>query len=226
MGLPTEVTGNNWPAGMSCAMGLASHTDDYPETFFEAAVRLNMLSSPLFTADLSHKRAGGFTFGQVDKSQYHGEMNITASTGPGWAVSSNFITVGESTPLGAYEYFLVDTATAMIALPHTIVNAYITSIPGWTQVDTVPYRYQLPCDAKMQDIHISFTDGGAVTIKGDTLLLTNYQGTGTCRSMVDWMDDGSKILGTPAFLSNFVEFRMNDEGTYQVGFATNLDYAS
>ncbi|WYZ44650.1 hypothetical protein EsH8_VII_001086 [Colletotrichum jinshuiense] len=183
-------------------------------TFFDTAK--SSLTSPLFTADLKHGKAGKYNFGYIDTTAYTGSVTYTtvSSANGWWQFTSSGYQVGSASFVSSSITGIADTGTTLLLLPSAVVTAYYKQITG-AKYDSSQGGYTFPCSATIP----AFTFGvgtARVTIPASYM---NYApiSTSTCfGGLQSNTGIGISIFGDVALKAAFVVF---NGGTKQLGWA-------
>ncbi|KAH8649374.1 eukaryotic aspartyl protease [Xylariales sp. PMI_506] len=218
----TEFTSDTSSDGL---LGLAfsnlnSVSPKAQNTFFDNIK--STLSSPLFTADLKHNKAGTYTFGKIDTTAYTGEITYTSvSLEPGyWTFDAAGYAIGSGAKVSETIKGIADTGTTLLYLPTAIVEAY------YKQVSSAKYNelqggYTLSCSAAAPAF--SFYIGSAkITIPGDYITFEPLTtGGATCFGGLQTNTGiGMNIFGDIALKAAFVVFEHAEGSTPRLGWAS------
>ncbi|KKY17526.1 putative aspartic endopeptidase pep1 [Phaeomoniella chlamydospora] len=187
-------------------------------TFFTNAIDQG-LPEALFTALLKHNEAGKYTFGELDSSQYSGDITYTdVDDSDGfWTFSPSGYAVGSgSTKSSSALTGIADTGTTLMLLDTSVASAY------WGQVSSASYTDEtwiFDCDDA--DSLPDFTlviEGYEAVVPGEYM---NYapNGDGTCYGGIQPDTSiGFAIYGDVFLKSQFVVFDKT-QSTPRLGFA-------
>ncbi|KAK5730818.1 hypothetical protein LTR15_000756 [Elasticomyces elasticus] len=192
------------------------------KTFFENI--MPRLALPLFTADLEEDASGTYTFGEIDKSEYSGDIHYTdVDTSNGfWEFKSKTYTVGGTTkPCGICSTAIADTGTSLMLIDDDILEDYYSQVAG-SVMDSTQGGYIYPCESELPDFGVAVGDYTAI-IKGAGI---NYAplGDGTCfGGLQSNQGQGVQIYGDVLFKNFFAVF---DGGNSSFGVAAKAEDAS
>ncbi|EFQ33654.1 eukaryotic aspartyl protease [Colletotrichum graminicola] len=184
-------------------------------TFFDTATP--QLSSPVFTADLKHNKAGKYNFGYIDNSAYTGSITYTSvdNSQGFWGFTSSGYQVGSSSFTKKSYEGIADTGTTLLLLPDSIVKAYYKQISG-AKYDSSQGGYVFPCAATPP----SFTFGvgsARITVPGSYMNFEAVSSSSCYGGIQSNSDIGFTIFGDIALKAAFVVF---DGGNTQLGWAS------
>lgn len=190
------------------------------KTFFDNVVA--DLSQPVFTAQLKSDSGGSYEFGNIDTSNFKGELNVVPidSSRGFWEFDSASASVNNKAVQINNGRAIADTGTSLMLVTNDLLTAYWGEVQGATlndQVGGVIY----PCNEKLPDLKIAVGNKMA-TVSGEHF---NFATVGTDQQSGDLFCFGGmqssgnipfSIYGDVFFKSNFVVF----EGTTpSLGFA-------
>jgi aspergillopepsin I len=176
------------------------------------------LKEPLFTAQLKHATAGSYQFGEVDKTQFTGELTMQkVDTSSGWwQFESQKVRIGNQETIhmnkGATPA-IADTGTSLLLMDDFVLKKYYEFVPG---VQLGDQGYTFPCDTELPDLHLGLGPDYMATIPGE---LINYQriGQNTCYGgLQSSQGQPIQILGDLLFKAQFTVFDMRGPS---IGFA-------
>lgn len=166
---------------------------------------------------LTHRSAGTYNFGFIDKSAYTGEIAYAPidSDNGFWTFTSKGFAVGSRTFIKTRIQGVVDTGSSLLTLPNSVTSRY------WTQVAGATYSvyeggYIFPCSATLPSF--SFGVGNTtVVVPGPYLNYVKLEDKANCYGGLQPSNgDGISIFGDVALKANFVVF---DAGNKQIGWA-------
>jgi Eukaryotic aspartyl protease len=184
IGLPTQVassfasdTASNGLVGLAFST-LNTVRPTQQKTFFANVSPL--LSSPVFTANLQHGTAGAYEFGNVDSTQFQGQLAtvpIDSTTGF-WQFTSQSIAVGNGQPQtvqGGTGTAIADTGTSLLIVDPAVVSAYWSQVDGAMNSATAG-GVVFPCNSALPDLSLAIGDSYMANISGS---LMNFAQAGT-----------------------------------------------
>lgn len=190
------------------------------KTFFDNI--LPSLSLPLFAVDLRGPgKASSMDIGKIDSTKYSGELVYTAADS---SLASWTIVIGgyaidgdvQKAPFSA----IVDTGSALMALPATIAVAYHRAIRS-AKWNIPAARWSVDCDATLPDLSLIIGDQ-LRTMPGS--LLKTESSPGSCQSAitpVGQFGEDSPSIGNIFMRSQYIVFASKDE-QYWVGFGQKV----
>jgi aspergillopepsin I len=98
-------------------------------TFFENVA--SQLKQNVFTANLEDGSAGSYTFGEIDSSQYSGDIHYTDidSTNGFWQFNSNTYTIGSTqSSCTTCSPAIADTGTSLLLVDDDVAKAYYAQV--------------------------------------------------------------------------------------------------
>jgi Eukaryotic aspartyl protease len=148
------------------------------KTFFDNV--LPDLSQPVFTASLKSGAAGAYEFGNIDNTQFQGQLTtVPVDNSRGfWQFPSAQFAVGNDamqTAAGGSGTAIADTGTSLMLVDANIVNAYYAQVQG-AQKSTAVGGVIFPCDTTLPDLKVAVGDNYVATISGK---LMNFARAGT-----------------------------------------------
>ncbi len=138
------------------------------KTFFDNV--LPNLSQPVFTASLKAGVAGAYEFGNIDKSQFQGDLTsvpVDATRGF-WQFGSAQFAVGNGTSQTASTgsgTAIADTGTSLMLMDDEIVQAYYAEVDGARQSPEVG-GFVFPCASVLPDLKVAVGDRYMAVISG------------------------------------------------------------
>ena len=189
------------------------------KTFFTNAVGQG-LPSALFTALLKKGEPGAYTFGELDDSQYTGEITYTDvdSSQGFWTFSPTSYSIGKESGSADASALtgIADTGTTLMLVDDAVVEEYYGQIKS-AENSAQNGGYSFDCDEDLPDFTLTIGDYDAV-VPGSFI---NYaaNGDGTCFGGIQSSSDiGFGIYGDIFLKSQFVVFD-NTKDTPRLGFA-------
>ena len=174
IGIPTNVSesfiGDVHSNGL-VGLGFSKINTIRPEqqkTFFDNI--LPNLAQPVFTASLKSGVVGAYEFGNVDATQFQGEITtvpVDISRGF-WEFGSAQFAIGDgavrtvSTGLGTA---IADTGTSLMLMDDEIVQAYYGEVEG-ASLDRRVGGFVFPCDEPLPDLQVAVGDSYMATVSG------------------------------------------------------------
>jgi Eukaryotic aspartyl protease len=148
------------------------------KTFFDNV--LPNLSQPVFTASLKSGVAGAYEFGNIDRSQFEGELTtapVDASRGF-WQFDSTRFAVGDGAPQTASAgsgTAIADTGTSLMLMDEAIVQAYYAKVDG-ARLNQQVGGFTFPCDSILPALTVAVGDKYMAKVSGK---LINFARAGT-----------------------------------------------
>jgi hypothetical protein len=141
------------------------------KTFFDNI--MPDLSQPVFTASLRAGVAGAYEFGNIDATQFQGELTtVPVDTSRGfWQFDSNRFVVGngsEQTATQGSGTAIADTGTSLMLMDDEIVQAYYADVKGSTNSAAVG-GVVFDCDAIMPDLQIAVGNNYMALVPGEVM---------------------------------------------------------
>lgn len=138
------------------------------KTFFDNV--LPDLAQPVFTASLRSGVAGAYEFGNIDRTQFQGELTtVPVDTTRGfWQFDSTKFAVGNDstqTASGGSGTAIADTGTSLMLMDDAIVEAYYANVKGAhksRRSDGIVFD----CDASLPDLKVAVGENYMATISG------------------------------------------------------------
>ncbi|KAK5117290.1 hypothetical protein LTR62_005907 [Meristemomyces frigidus] len=185
-------------------------------TFFENV--LDSLAQPVFTANLEDNSSGTYTFGEIDSTQYSGDIHFTPidkSQGFWQFDSSTYSVGGKTQQCTTCSPAIADTGTSLILVDDDVAQNYYAQVPS-AKMDQQQGGYVYDCAAQLPTFGIAIGDYIA-TLTGQQVTFANL-GDGTCFGGVQGnQGQGLQIYGD-MLLKNF--FAVFDAGNESFGIAT------
>ena len=186
------------------------------KTFFENV--MDQLEQPVFTANLKDNAAGLYTFGEIDTTQYTGDIHFTPidKSNGFWQFDSPSYTIGSTqSECSTCSPAIADTGTSLILLDDDVVKAYYSQVDG-ASVSQQQGGYTYDCNTALPALGIAIGSGYTAKINGADLTYANL-GDGTCfGGLQSNQGQGIQILGD-MFLKQF--FAVFDGGNESFGIA-------
>jgi len=220
IGLPTSVaesfvsdTASNGLVGLAFSK-LNTIRPQQQKTFFDNVV--GDLVQPIFAANLKHGVAGGYEFGNIDTTQFQGELTtVPVDSSQGfWEFSSTKVAVGngqvQKVP-DASGSAIADTGTSLMIVDPAVVQMYWSQVNG-AQNNDATGGIVFPCDSKLPDFQVAVGDTYMATIPGTLMNFARAgtdQNTGTPFCFGGLQSNGGsglQIYGDVFFKSQFVVF--------------------
>lgn len=187
------------------------------KTFFENI--MNDLVQPVFTANLEDNAAGSYTFGEIDTSQYSGDIHFTSidSSNGFWQFDSNTYSIGgTSNPCETCSPAIADTGTSLILLDDDIVQAYYSQISS-AQNSYAQGGYIYDCSDTLPSLGVAIGNSGfTATIQGSDMTFAEI-GDGTCFGGLQSNQGGGLQIMGDMLLKHF--FAVFDGGNESFGLA-------
>lgn len=138
------------------------------QTFFSTAVEQG-LPLALFTALLKRGEPGAYTFGEIDNTQFTGDITFTPvdSSQGFWTFTPDGLTVGTTSfnvPAGLLTG-IADTGTTLLLVLDEIASTYYAQVSG-AQFSNAFGAYLFPCSAALPDFTVDI-NGYSATVPGD-----------------------------------------------------------
>jgi Eukaryotic aspartyl protease len=138
------------------------------KTFFDNI--LPGLSQPVFTASLKSGVAGAYEFGNIDATQFQGEITTVPvdSTRGFWEFGSAQFAVGNGTVQTVSKgsgTAIADTGTSLMLMDDEIVQAYYREVEG-ANLDRRVGGIVFPCDKPLPDLKVAVGDSYMATVSG------------------------------------------------------------
>lgn len=138
------------------------------KTFFDNI--LPDLSQPVFTASLKSGVVGAYEFGNIDATQFQGEITtVPVDNSRGfWEFGSAKFAIGDgaiqtvSTGPGTA---IADTGTSLILMDDEVVQAYYGEVAG-ANLDLRVGGFVFPCDEPLPDLRVAVGDSYMATVSG------------------------------------------------------------
>lgn len=148
------------------------------KTFFDNV--LPDLSQPVFTASLKAGVAGAYEFGNIDTTQFQGELTtVRVDTTRGfWQFGSVQFAVGNDAPQTASTgsgTAIADTGTSLMLMDDEIVDAYYAKVDG-SRLSAAIGGFVFPCNSALPDLKVAIGDTYMATVSGK---LMNFAQAGT-----------------------------------------------
>lgn len=170
------------------------------QTFFENLK--GQLRQYLFTANLEEDATGTYTFGEIDPSQYTGDIHSTPidNSHGFWQIPfGTYYINGQAAECTTCSPVVIDTGSSLLLLDTDIVSAFYQSVGG--QFSSQQGGYVYDCSRTLPDLGLTVGNFTA-TVPGSSLLYAEV-GPGTCFGAVQGNGgQGTNIFGD-AFLKNF-----------------------
>ncbi|KAK4574766.1 hypothetical protein LTR86_001607 [Recurvomyces mirabilis] len=185
------------------------------KTFFENV--MPSLAQPLFTADLKDNASGTYTFGEIDPSQYSGDIEWTSidNSNGFWEFGSKSYSVnGKTYQCTTCNSVIADTGTSLIMVDDDIVKNYYGQIPS-AKLSQQQGGYIYDCSAQLPPIGFQIGQGMA-TLTGEQITYAPL-GDGTCFGGVQSNNGGDLQIFGDMLLKNF--FAIFDGGNKTFGIA-------
>ncbi|KAK4163861.1 aspartic peptidase domain-containing protein [Cladorrhinum sp. PSN259] len=215
--------------GLGFPRGSAIRPRRIMPTFFEN-IRAS-LKEPVFTADLRANYPGKFTFGEISKGSYEGEIGWTdmSKESPYWLFSLRGSQVGNNTRKTyslsdgkgtASVQTIADTGTSLVMLPRQMVDEYYDNVKG-SGYDREWGGMVAPCRGQWSDWSFYVGKEGEKeeykgTVPGRYINFGPVNGT-HCFGGIQSADGfGFAVFGDVLLKSQFVVF---DVGNMRIGFA-------
>ena len=158
-------------------------------TFFDTAIKENVLSENLFTVDLKKGVPGTYDFGFVDDSKYTGQITYTAvdNSQGFWSFNSDGYGVGDGNFSEQNIVGIADTGTTLLLLDDAIVDAYYSQVRN-AENSQQQGGYVFPCTTTLPDFVVG-VEGEQFTIPGDFINFSPVDNTGTCKFLFRLLED-------------------------------------
>ncbi|EMC91743.1 hypothetical protein BAUCODRAFT_79696 [Baudoinia panamericana UAMH 10762] len=185
------------------------------QTFFDNVK--GQLKLPIFTANLEDGALGTYTFGEIDPTEYSGEIYYMAvdSSNGFWEFDSKTYTIGGSQrACTTCSPAIADTGTSLILVDDDVATAYWSQVAGATLSSRMG-GWVYPCSATLPTFGIAV--GGYMAMLNGTDLEYSAVGGGKCFGGVQSNQGGGlQILGD-VLLKNY--FAVFDAGNERFGIA-------
>lgn len=159
------TSSTRWRHGLTTS---STVTPRQAQTFFTTAVEQG-LPLALFTALLKRGEPGAYTFGEIDNSQFTGDITFTSidSSQGFWSFTPNGLTIGStSVNVGAGLLTgIADTGTTLLLVQNSIAQTYYARVSG-AQFSNSFGAYVFPCSAALPDFTVDI-NGYSATVPGD-----------------------------------------------------------
>lgn len=141
------------------------------KTFFDNI--MNDLAQPVFTASLKAGVAGAYEFGNIDTTQFQGELTtVPVDTSRGfWQFQSSQFTVGNGSTQSVTQgsgTAIADTGTSLMLMDDEIVNAYYANVKGAQNSQRVG-GVIFDCDAVLPDLQVAVGDNYMAMVPGKNM---------------------------------------------------------
>ncbi|KAH0536152.1 hypothetical protein FGG08_006956 [Glutinoglossum americanum] len=136
------------------------------KTFFDNV--LSTLNAPVLSADLKHGTPGSYEFGNIDTSNFVGDLTFTdvdATTGF-WTFNPSSFVIGGQSQGTTGTTAIVDTGTTLMLIDPESVKAYYSGVKG--AVNDTENGFVFPCGQKLPDLGVEI-EGKNFTIPGDLI---------------------------------------------------------
>lgn len=190
------------------------------KTFFSNAIDQG-LPKALFTANLKKGKPGSYTFGELDATQYKGQITYSDvnSTRGYWMFTPTGYSIGGKAGSSDIKLTgIVDTGTTLLLVNNSVATEY------WKQVPSASYAglfegYTFSCNEKLPDFTLN-VNGYSATVPGSYI---NYStvivGGDICFGGLQPVNDiPFSVYGDIFLKSQFVVFDRT-QSTPRVGFA-------
>jgi aspergillopepsin I len=151
-------------------------------TFFDSALAQNLLTKPVFTADLKKGAPGSYDFGFIDDSKHTGDIVYTPvdSSNGFWEFTAGGYGVGSGNFEEQQFQAIADTGTTLILVEDSIVEAYYGQVSA-ASYDSQQGGYTFDCSTELPDFIIGIGDGQA-TVPGSLINLAPVDSSGSSES--------------------------------------------
>lgn len=189
------------------------------QTFFTTAVEQG-LPLALFTALLKRGEPGAYTFGEIDTTQFIGDITFTpVDPSQGfWTFEPDGLTIGTTSfnvPAGLLTG-IADTGTTLLLVADAIAETYYARVAG-AQFSATFGAFVFPCSAALPDFTVDI-NGYSATIPGDFINFGVLTGN-TCFGGIQSASGlPFNIYGDIFLKSQFVVFDRT-QTTPRIGFA-------
>jgi aspergillopepsin I len=175
------------------------------------------LAQPVFTANLEDNASGTYTFGEIDSSEYTGDIYYTDidNSNGFWEFSSTSYAInGQTAQNSGASPAIADTGTSLLLLDDAVVSAYYSAVSGAQQSESQG-GYIYDCSATLPSLGVAIGDH-IVTLNGADLTFAPL-GDGTCfGGLQSNQGQGLQIMGDVLFKQVFAVF---DGGNNRFGVA-------
>lgn len=191
-------------------------TPQVQTTWFENVK--SSLAAPLFTSRLAYNKAGTYTFGKIDATQYVGNIAYTpVDKSQGfWGFTGSGYAVGRGAFTSSSINGVLDTGTSLLLLPDAVLTAYYSKVRGATNSNTYG-GYVFPCSATLPSFSYGVGNYRAIIPAQYMNYAPVETGSATCYGGIQSNDGiGMSIYGDIALKSQYVVW---DYGSTRLGFA-------
>lgn len=186
------------------------------KTFFENI--MDQLDSPVFTANLEDTASGSYTFGEIDASQYSGQIHYTAvdSSNGFWQFDSDTYDIGGTqSACTTCSPAIADTGTSLILVDNDVATAYYAQIES-AKIDQAQGGYVYDCSADLPSFGVAIGSDYTATLNGSQITFAQVDST-TCFGGIQNNDGGDLQIMGDMLLKHF--FAVFDGGNTRFGLA-------
>ncbi|KAI6798901.1 acid protease [Hortaea werneckii] len=186
------------------------------KTWFENI--MGDLEQPLFTANLEDDKSGTYTFGEIDSSEYQGEIHYTPidKSNGFWQFDSNTYAIdGQVSQCSTCSPMIADTGTSLVLVDEDVAEAYYSQVSS-AQYNSQQGGYVYDCNEDLPSFGIAIGSDYTATLNGTQITYAEI-GTGTCFGGIQGNAQGGiQILGDVMLKQYLAVF---DAGNEQFGVA-------
>ena len=190
------------------------------KTFFDNVV--DDLEQPLFTANLREDTSGSYTFGEIDKSEYKGEIyytSIDTSNGFWQFDSATYSINGEPNQCGTCSPMIADTGTSLVLVDDDVAEAYYGQVSS-AQYDSRQAGYVYDCSEDLPAFGVAIGDSDYTAAINGTQVTYAEIGNNQCFGGVQGNQGGGiQILGAVLLKQHLAVFDGGSNGSPRFGIA-------
>lgn len=190
------------------------------QTFFSTAVDQG-LPTALFSSLLKRQEPGAYTFGEIDQSQFTGDITYTDidSSQGFWSFTPESLSIGDETftinPPTALAG-IADTGTTLLLVDDAIVNQYYSGVPSATFSQAAGLVI-FDCDETLPSFSLNIP-GYQATVPGDFINFGVFTGNECIGGLQSSSGIGFNIFGDIFLKSQYVVFDRS-QAQPRIGFA-------
>lgn len=176
------------------------------KTFFDNA--MDNLDMPVFAANLKNDNTGTYQFGNVDSSQFQGDLAFTdvdSSSGFWQIKSTKFAVNGKVTQNPKAAPAIADTGTSLLLVDDNVASAYYGNVKG-AKVNNQAGGFTYPCNADLPDFSVAMGDDYMATVPGDQITFAQVDRNTCFGGVQSNMGAGIQIYGDTMFKTQYIVF--------------------
>ena len=183
----------------------------------------HQLKQPLFTANLKRQQPGTYNFGDIDHSEYIGNIQYTAIDPkmPYWHYAMSGYQVGSNSFVKRHWSAIADTGTTLLLAPDDIVKPFYKAVKG-AAYDIRSAMYVIPCDANPPDFYFGVGPNYRGHIPGKYLIYSHADKTYCYGGLQSSKGIPFSVAGDMLLKAQFVVFdygQGDNSTTRTIGFA-------